>query len=395
MTTSRRDFLKVSGITLAAAASSGLWRAAGQASGPAYTAWEDWQVGRGESPLALVRAGILAASPHNSQPWLFRVSSSSVEVFADSTRCLGAIDPFQHELYLGLGCCLANMVEAAGANGYVSHLTLFPQPQDDLACIARLDLAPGNIPLSDLYSAIPLRRTNRGLYDSRPVQPALLESMERLNHSSSSLKVFWFCDEADRGEAGGLLIQAEQAYHADPEQSQDSRRWTRQSWMDIQKYRDGIPPDIPGFPPVRAIGGLIPAFSLSLAGQPSLKSQVESAPVHGVLAVQDPADKRQLLQAGMLWQRIHLFATQQKLAMQPLNQAIERAGREAELEIEAKFGSALQTLLGSRAWHPVLQFRLGYPTTQAPPSPRRSLESVILKHQMNLASDNSKPAQAG
>jgi hypothetical protein len=80
----------------------------------------------------------------------------------------------------------------------------------------------------------------------------------------------------------------------------------------------------------------------------------------------------------MLWQRMHLWATNAKLAMQPMNQPIQRAEREHSLGIEAKFASALQILLGGSDWQPVMQFRLGYPAVEAPPSPRRPVESVMM-----------------
>jgi hypothetical protein len=54
------------------AVGGGIWRAydTGALSvgkGPAFEPWKDWQEGK-DSPLALVRAAILAASPHNTQP---------------------------------------------------------------------------------------------------------------------------------------------------------------------------------------------------------------------------------------------------------------------------------------------------------------------------------------
>lgn len=55
--------------------------------GGAYDAWDDWEQGAG--PLALVSAAVLAANPHDTQAWLFRVSPSSVDVFADRGRSLG------------------------------------------------------------------------------------------------------------------------------------------------------------------------------------------------------------------------------------------------------------------------------------------------------------------
>ena len=63
--------------------------------GAAYEPWADWKQHRGLIPL--VAAATLAPSPHNSQPWLFRIGSGQIDVFADASRDIGAIDPYGRE----------------------------------------------------------------------------------------------------------------------------------------------------------------------------------------------------------------------------------------------------------------------------------------------------------
>ena len=84
--------------------------------GGAYSAWDDWE--RGAGPLALVSAAVLAANPHNSQAWVFRVGPSRIDVFADRARSTGSLDPFKREMYVGLGAALENLMQAAPAHGY-------------------------------------------------------------------------------------------------------------------------------------------------------------------------------------------------------------------------------------------------------------------------------------
>ena len=74
----RRTFLKGAGALTVLVAGSGVWRAYDQGifsigQGPAYEPWKNWRTDASEGPLALVRAAILAANPHNTQPWLFKV----------------------------------------------------------------------------------------------------------------------------------------------------------------------------------------------------------------------------------------------------------------------------------------------------------------------------------
>jgi hypothetical protein len=75
---------------------------------------------------------------------------------------------------------------------------------------------------------------------------------------------------------------------------------------------------------------------------------------------------------------MHLWATAQSLAMQPLNQVPEREARERVLGIAPRFGKALHDLVGSSDWRPLMMFRAGYPTRDAERSPRRSVEDVVI-----------------
>ena len=62
--------------------------------------------------------------------------------------------------------------------------------------------------------------------------------------------------------------------------------------------------------------------------------------------------------------------------MQPLNQMTECADRKHQLGIEPVFGKAIAALIGDENWTGIMPFRMGYPTEQALPSPRRGLEKV-------------------
>lgn len=126
------------------------------------------------TPLALVRAAILAANPHNTQPWLFRVSDTSIALFADTTRNIGVIDPFLREMYIGLGCALENLLLAAPANGYAPDLSLLPVPEQ----IAHIELHPDNSATPELYHAIPIRHTNRGEYETTPLAENVLVTLD-------------------------------------------------------------------------------------------------------------------------------------------------------------------------------------------------------------------------
>jgi len=94
--------------------------------------------------------------------------------------------------------------------------------------------------------------------------------------------------------------------------------------------------------------------------------------------VRDRLDMRSAIEAGRAWQRLHLAATAEGLAAQPLNQPVERIDRDAMLGKPDGFGPALAKLAGLPGWEPTFVFRLGIPERAAGPSPRRALDEVML-----------------
>ncbi len=382
---SRRKVLALAGSgTLVLVAGGGVWRAADQGvfstgESLAYEPWDDWRTAS-RGPLDLVRAAILAANPHNSQPWLFHVTQTQIDLFADRRRNLGTVDPFLREMHIGLGCALENLGLAAPANGYTTQVTLLPDASDE-TLVARVGLTPGSAPVSDLYNVIPQRHTNRYPYDTdRKVASVALDALDAVN-DDPDVRVFWYSSADMRQQVGNLLVEAAHASVSDKAQDGDTARWWRATWQDIQQHRDGITLDAAGLPDLtRAIAKMLPPVSQEQQDSSFLQNtaeQVKTAGAFGLLAVHNGQDRKQQLGAGRVWERMHLWATREGLAMQPLNQVVERAAREVVLLNTPHFGTSLQTLVGDPAWQTLLAFRVGYSTHEGLRSPRRGVNEVV------------------
>ena len=383
---SRRKVIALAGTgTLILVAGGGVWRAADQGvfstgEGPAYQPWDDWRTPT-RGPLNLVRAAILAANPHNSQPWLFHVTQTHIDLYSDRSRNLGTVDPFLIEMYIGLGCALENLELSAAANGYTTQITLLPDASDE-TLVARIGLAPGSTPISALYNVIPLRHTNRYPYDTgRPVTTETLGALSALG-DDPDVRVFWFASAEKRKLVGNLLVEAAHAFVADKAQDAvDTGTWWRGTWQDIQQHRDGITLDAAGLPDLtRALGKMLPSVSVEQQDSSFLQNtanQANTAGAFGLLAIHNRQDRTHQLRAGRLWERMHLWATKEGLAMQPLNQATERTSREIVLGITPHFGDALHSLIGDDALQAILTFRTGYSTHEGLRSPRREVNDVL------------------
>jgi nitroreductase len=391
----RRLFLKSAGAVTVLAVGGGVWRACDQGvfsvgKGPAYEPWKDWRTQPGNGPLALVRAAILAASPHNTQPWLFKITPASIELSIDTGRNVGALDPYLREEHIGIGCALENLMLAAAANGYQAAATLYPgklttipaQPGPQL--LARVDLAAGNRVESVLYDAIPRRHTNRGAFlPQNPIPAPFIDALGRLPGDDPDVRIFLFTDGADRKKIAEISSAANGEIYADPEVIRASHRWIRTRWSDVQKYRDGLTIDAFGLSPVDTdIAKMMTVGMLQRAASRSPKNGYSdlmlSAPLIGILAVRDRYDRQDCLRAGRIWQRAHLFATAGGVAARPCNEAVEMIDYEKAHGQQPLRAGMLAEIMGDSAWQPTFVFYMGYPTLTARASPRRPLEDAVV-----------------
>ncbi|MBK9925843.1 MAG: twin-arginine translocation signal domain-containing protein [Anaerolineales bacterium] len=381
----RRDFLKLAGATFVVAAGGSVWRAVDQGmfsagKGPVYQAWTNWR--DAETPLErIVAAGILASNPHNSQPWIFHITSSTIDLFADTNRQIGVIDPFLREMYIGLGCALENMILAAEAEGFASSPKLMPDSANETHAV-HLDLSPAPPQSSKLYSVIPSRHTNRSAYDMRRGISADTLTMINDLVKNENARLFWFAEETEKEKFGQVATAATEALINDEEQSLDSHAWWRQDWSELQERADGITLDAQGLSPfITQAAKFLPDGSRKQNDQIFLKNMRETniplSAAFGILTVRDGRDNAQRLECGRIWQRIHLWGTTQGLALQPLNQMCERVDREAQLNKEFTLTKAVRGLVNDDDWHAIMPFRIGYPVQESFPSPRRGLEQVL------------------
>jgi hypothetical protein len=381
---SRRTFLRAGLASLVVVSGGLVYRAVDRGvftaqQGPAYEPWQSWREPQA-GPLNLVRAAILAANPHNIQPWLFRVSDTQIDLYVDTTRNIGAVDPFFRELWIGVGAALENLSLAATAEGYAATITLLPG--DEPTHAARVTLVPTQPSLSPLYEAIPRRRTNRAAFDtSRSVASETLAQLTALN-DQPELGIVWLTGEEERQRFGDAMLAATDAFIADEQQLYDSESKLRQSGPAIEQFRDGITLDAQGGQPVmsafvKMLPDIAPGSGAGTFRQ-FTTTHVSTAAAFGIVTVGDARDDRQRLLGGRLWQRLHLWGTSQGLAMQPLSQLTERADRELQLGLTPQFGDSLRGFVGDSARQALFSFRLGYPTVEGGLSPRRALEEVLI-----------------
>lgn len=311
-----------------------------------------------ELAAKLIGTAVLAPSSHNTQPWIFRVRSRSIELLADRTRALPANDPDDRELTISCGCALFNLRVAAAHAGLAT--TVLPPPVDppDPDCLAVLELVPNNPPEADLvplFDPLSSRRTYRRTFSDRPVAAEASRALvDAAGREGAWLKIL--DGRALRQQVAELVAEGDEMQWANP-------TWRRELavWMHPRRRGDGF--GLPGLA-VPMAQAVIRTFDM---GYGIAARDIQLADASPALAVLGTAGDSlaDWIAAGQALQRLLLTARLHDMQASYLNQPIQVAWlRPRLLQLTGHPGFA-QLLL-----------RMGYPDAEVAAAPRRPLDEV-------------------
>lgn len=327
----------------------------------------------------LLNYAVLAPSSHNTQPWLWEITGNEIDLWADRSREMPALDAIGRELIMSCGAALQHLRLAIRAFGYANIVSILPDPTRP-NLLARVRLSQPHEVLPDdelLFRYIAERHTNRQQFEARELPAELLQSLqEEAVQEEASLHFAQSPSDRDaliRLVEFGALVQS-----GDAAVRRDKSDWIAPAYS---HRRDGIP--------ARALGisdliSQVAPFALRVRESGEAQADKEgqlarSAPVLVVLCTHNEGPEAWLA-AGQALSRVLLRARAEGVSASFFSQPIQVD--EAWLQ--------LRHALGIRDY-PQLIFRMGYAEPTAEPTtatPRRLVDEVIMDEVTTSSTEN-------
>lgn len=311
---------------------------------------------------------ILAPSSHNTQPWLFQIEGSVLEVMADMTRALPVTDPDGRELVMSCGAALFHIRLALQYFGYASEVEMFPD-RERTTLLARLTLGLRCESETDqivLFQSIPRRRTNRSAFRDSPLPESLLGEL-RTDAEAEGAWLLSAASEPDRVAIADLVAEADRIQWANRKFRGELAAWLRPN---KRPGRDGIPGYAEGLEDLSSQVGPLVVRTFDLGKNRAAKDR-DIALYSPVLAVvgTDGDAPIDWMRAGQALARVLLRARSEDAWASFLNQAIEVPDIRERLRADLGCPGCPQLLV-----------RFGY-ADEVPPTPRRPLKQVLTRAQ--------------
>lgn len=327
---------------------------------------------RGSTPERLrwcLQYAVLAPSSHNSQPWLFRVEGSRVDVLADRRRALPVADPDDRELMISCGCAVGLLELGMKRVGLQPEVELHSGASDrDL--VARVRAAGRATPSDEerrMADAALVRRTARVRFLPDAVPTGLLARLEEQARVSGA-RLDILTDAERRRRLATLVHEADVVQLA-------NKAFRRELAMWMHHNRSGARDGIPGYAMgMGELGSLVAplvvrTFDIGEGRGARDEHLAMLSPVLGVLSTpgDTPADH---VRAGIALVRVLLRATADRVASSYLNQPCELP----------EMRGHLSRLVPGAGW-PQIVLRMGYcPRFSAfDHTPRRGVDEVLVR----------------
>jgi hypothetical protein len=302
----------------------------------------------------LVRCATLAPNGHNTQPWMFELSTGRISIRPDFSRRTPVVDPDDHHVWVSLGCAAENMVIAAAALGKHADVNFDPHE-------IRITLESGPSEPSPLFAAIFRRQCTRAEYDGQPLAGDVLQDLERAA-DPSGVRLLLLTERARIESVIEYVTQANGAQMRDPAFVSELKHWIRFDDSQAVLTADGLAARSSGSPTLPSwLGG--PLFSLFFREKSENDRYVKHLRSSAAVAVfvgarNDPAG---WFEVGRAYEHFALKATALGVRTAFVNQPIEVPAVRSQFAEWLGIGSQRPDLVVRLGRGPLLPYSLRRP----------------------------------
>ena len=304
-----------------------------------------------------------APSGHNTQPWKFHITDSTITVLPNLDVALPVVDRNNRELFISLGCAVENLCIAASYFGYTTHIIKY-----SIEAII-LELTKNDLTIKDpLFHQIEKRQTNRNIYNGNKISDGILQQLESIPKENGIQFYFTEINTPFANTITQYIMKGNEIQMADIAFKNELLSWMRFNKKQVEATHNGLSYLVFGNPPLPRILArpIVSLFLKPNAQNKSDRKKIDSSS-HFVVCATQRDTIEEWINLGRTLQRFLLKVTEIGISYAFLNQPCEVAALAFDLREKLPVNKE----------HPTLIMRIGY-AKQIPYSPRKKIETLLV-----------------
>lgn len=193
--------------------------------------------------LFMIEQAIKAPSGHNTQPWLFKVNKTSIEIHPNFDKSLSVVDFDNRELFISLGCAVENLCIAASFRGYESTALI---DEDGVITISltKQDYVRPN----PLFEQIAVRQTNRSVYNGNIIPDDTIKVLYAVPIKLGINVHFYKIGTADFDTISNFIFKGNATQMSSRAFKEELKQWMRYNQKHQNETNDGLSYAVFGVP---------------------------------------------------------------------------------------------------------------------------------------------------
>ncbi len=304
-----------------------------------------------------------APSGHNTQPWKFHITDSTITVLPNLDVALPVVDKNNRELFISLGCAVENLCIAASYFGYTTHMI-----ECSIEAII-LELTKNALTIEDsLFHQIEKRQTNRNIYNGNKISDGILQQLQSIPKENGIQFYFTEINTPFANTITQYIMKGNEIQMADIAFKNELLSWMRFNKKQVEATHNGLSYLVFGNPPLPRILArpIVSLFLKPNAQNKSDRKKIDSSS-HFVVCATQRDTIEEWINLGRTLQRFLLKVTEIGISYAFLNQPCEVVALAFDLREKLPVNKE----------HPTLIMRIGY-AKQIPYSPRKKIETLLV-----------------